>query len=201
MKTSAIENFGNNIRKLREERKLPLRTVALHLQIDQAVLSKIENGKRKASRQLVVKLAEYFELPESDLLVTWLSDSILYQLQDEDTATQALHLAEQKIVYNTYKPIKPESIILKLKSFFAQDGRVEKAGVFGSFARGESHAASDVDVMVRFFSDKRISMFDITDMSFRLGEITGLKIDLVEEDCLEPYALATARHDMIDIYG
>jgi HTH-type transcriptional regulator, competence development regulator len=43
-----MNKFGAIIRKSREEKKLLLREVAAHLEIDQAVLSKIERGKRKA---------------------------------------------------------------------------------------------------------------------------------------------------------
>jgi len=46
---------------------LPLRTVAAWLDIDQAILSKIEREQRNASREQVVKLAIYFKVKEDDL--------------------------------------------------------------------------------------------------------------------------------------
>ena len=69
-----MDSLGATIRKLREERELPLRTVAAFLDIDQAILSKIERGLRKPARENVVKLAGYFKVKENDLLVAWLSD-------------------------------------------------------------------------------------------------------------------------------
>jgi len=84
-----MESLGETIRKLREEKELPLRTVAAYLDIDQAILSKIERGQRNASRAHVVKLAEFFKIKESDLLVTWLSDKLLYEVADEDVALKA----------------------------------------------------------------------------------------------------------------
>jgi len=57
-------SLGTSIRKLRSELKMPLRTVAAFLQIDQALLSRIERGQRKATRQQVQKLSEFFRLPE-----------------------------------------------------------------------------------------------------------------------------------------
>ena len=53
-----MDSFGDTIRKLRENKELPLRTVAAYLDIDQAILSKIERGQRKPTREQVVKLAE-----------------------------------------------------------------------------------------------------------------------------------------------
>ncbi len=94
-----MESFGDIIRKLREEKQLPLREVASHLDIDVAVQSKIERGQRKASREQVIKLARYFHAKESDLLIAWLSDKLVYELEDEAQALQALQVAEEKVKY------------------------------------------------------------------------------------------------------
>ncbi len=68
---------------------MPLRTVAAFLDIDQAILSKVERGHRKPTREQVVKLAGYFKVKENDLLVAWLSDKVVYELEDEDVALKA----------------------------------------------------------------------------------------------------------------
>ena len=98
-----MDSLGDNIRKLREDKELPLRTVAAFLDIDQAILSKIERGQRKPTREQVVKLAEYFKVKENDLLVAWLSDKLAYEVEDEDMALKALQVAEQKVKYNKTK--------------------------------------------------------------------------------------------------
>lgn len=92
-----MDSLGDNIRKLREDKELPLRTVAAYLDIDQAILSKIERGQRKASREQVVKLAEYFGAKENELIIAWLSDKLVYEVEDEKFALQAIHVAEEKI--------------------------------------------------------------------------------------------------------
>jgi len=92
-----MKSLGNTIRKLREEQGQPLRTVAAHLDIDQAILSKIEHGHRKPSREQVLKLAKYFKINSSDLIVTWLSDKLVCELEDEEDALKALKLTEKKI--------------------------------------------------------------------------------------------------------
>ena len=95
-----MESLSDTIRKLRENKELPLRIVSAYLDIDQAILSKIERGQRKATREQVVKLAEYFEVNKNDLLVAWLSDKLAYEVQDEDLALQAMKVAEEKVKYN-----------------------------------------------------------------------------------------------------
>lgn len=101
-----MDNLGDIVRKLREEKELPLRTVAAYLDIDQAILSKIERGQRKANREQVVKLAEYFKVKENDLLVAWLSDKLVYEVQNEDFALQAMQVAEEKVKYQKTKSKK-----------------------------------------------------------------------------------------------
>lgn len=98
-----MESLGDTLRKLREDKELPLRTVAAYLDIDQAILSKIERGQRKPNREQVVKLAEYFKVKENDLLVAWLSDKLLYEVEDEDMALKALQVAEEKVKYQKSK--------------------------------------------------------------------------------------------------
>jgi HTH-type transcriptional regulator, competence development regulator len=96
-----MESLGDTIRKLREDKELPLRTVSAYLDIDQAILSKLERGQRKATREQVLKLAVYFKVKENDLLVAWLSDKLVHELEDEDLALKAMQVAEERIKYKT----------------------------------------------------------------------------------------------------
>lgn len=95
-----MKSSGNILRELRENKQLPLRVVAAFLDIDPAIMSRIERGQRKASREQIVKLAEYFNVDENELLVAWLSDKVVYELADEQNAMAALKVAEEKIKYN-----------------------------------------------------------------------------------------------------
>ena len=91
------------IRSLRESKKLPLRTVAAMLDIDQAILSRIERGERKAQKEHVSRLAQYFDTPEKELMIAWLSDKILYEIEDEDFGYEALIAAEEQVKYQIIK--------------------------------------------------------------------------------------------------
>jgi transcriptional regulator with XRE-family HTH domain len=94
-----LKTIGELIREAREKKGLLLRQVASFLEIDQALLSKIERGERKATRENIIKLASFLELNEKELLVQFLSEKIAYDLQDEDVAKEALKVAEQKVEY------------------------------------------------------------------------------------------------------
>lgn len=98
-----MESFGKIIRRAREERSLILRQVAAKIDVDQAIISKFERGERKPSKELVIKFANFYELDKDVLLVAWLSDKILYDLENEVLAEQALKVAEQRIKYKKLK--------------------------------------------------------------------------------------------------
>ena len=82
---------------------MPLRIVSAYLDIDQAILSEIERGQRNANREQVVKLAKYFKVKEIELLISWLSDKLVYEVGDEDVALKALQVAEEKVRYQKRK--------------------------------------------------------------------------------------------------
>lgn len=91
--------IGEQIRKLREDKGLPLRKVSAELDIDQSILSKIERGERKASKDQIIQIAKIFNVDEKELLINYLSDKVLYELIDEDLAADVLKVAERKIKY------------------------------------------------------------------------------------------------------
>ncbi len=93
------KSTGELLRERREEKSLLLRQVAAKLDIDTAILSKIERSERKASKEQIVKLAEVLDLKEEDLLVQYLSEKILYEIKDEELGQKALKVAEQKMKY------------------------------------------------------------------------------------------------------
>jgi transcriptional regulator with XRE-family HTH domain len=95
-----MKSLGNTIRELRENKQVPLRVVAAFLDIDPAIMSRIERDQRNASRDQVVKLAEYFNIEENELLIIWLSDKVLYAVANEHFALKALRVAEEKIKYD-----------------------------------------------------------------------------------------------------
>ena len=196
-----MDSLGETIRKLREDKKLPLQPVAAFLDIKQELLSKIESGHRKPSREQVVKLEDYFKVKQNDLLVAWLSDKVLYELEDEEGEWKEINVAEGKVNYNTKHKTSISTIINSIKSFLKTDGRVASAWLFGSYARGEEKLSSDVDLMIELNNEKKYSMFDILDISYLLENKINRKVDLVEKGCLKDFAFQTATKEMIKIYG
>jgi len=77
---------------------------------------------------------------------------------------------------------------------------VEKAWVFGSFARSEENSLSDIDILVSFSPDAKLTLFKYFHMISDLELLTGKSIDLVEEGQLKSFAEENAETEKILIY-
>lgn len=61
---------------------------------------------------------------------------------------------------------------------------VIKAGIFGSYARGEAKKKSDLDILVKFKRKK--SLLSIVRAERELQESIGKKVDIVEYSTIHP---------------
>lgn len=75
------------------------------LEIDPAILSKIERGERNAKKEHIKKISEILDIDEQDLLIQFLSEKILYDIEGEEFGLEALKVAEKRIKYNSKNEI------------------------------------------------------------------------------------------------
>ena len=61
---------------------------------------------------------------------------------------------------------------------------VKKAGIFGSYIRGEMKEDSDIDILVEI--DKDISLLDFVGLKLEIEDVLGRKVDLVEYSTIKP---------------
>ena len=76
--------------------------------------------------------------------------------------------------------IKPKSSlakIIKVVKPILQKNEVIKAGIFGSYARGEQKKSSDLDLLIQFKKGK--GMFDLIRLERDLKVTLNKKIDLI----------------------
>lgn len=97
------ETFGSYIRKLREDNSMPLRKLAAFLDIDQSTLSKIETNQRHPTKEMIPIIAKVFKVDIKQLKVKYLSEKILYEIQDEEHGLDALKFAEEAMTYTKSK--------------------------------------------------------------------------------------------------
>lgn len=91
------------------------------------------------------------------------------------------------------------SIIPTIQGYFATQP-IAKAWLFGSYSRGEEKDGSDVDILVSFDKDAKISLFKYANIICQLEALLKQKVDLVEEGTLLPFAQQTANEDKVLIY-
>ena len=71
-------------------------------------------------------------------------------------------------------------------------------GVFGSYARGEADAQSDVDLLVRFSARK--SLLDLVRIEREIGTAMGYRVDLLTEAALSPSLRERIRKETVVLY-
>lgn len=101
--TLKIQTIGAILRELREAKGLLLREVGAKLSLDPTILSKIEQDKRMPTKEQVKSLADFYKDQKNEVIIAWLSDKLVYEVQNEDLALQAMHVAEDKIKYLSKK--------------------------------------------------------------------------------------------------
>ena len=77
---------------------------------------------------------------------------------------------------------------------------VVKAWLFGSYSRGEETPDSDVDILVEYDPNSKISLMTISRITVALSAAIGKNVDLVEEGRLLPFAQESVEKDKILIY-
>ncbi|MBK7640809.1 MAG: helix-turn-helix transcriptional regulator [Bacteroidetes bacterium] len=92
-----MNSLGEKIRTIRESKSLLLRQVAAYLEIDTALISKIERGERRLTRDQVVKLAKFFNASEEEFIALWLCDKVIGAVDNDPFATQGIKKALTKI--------------------------------------------------------------------------------------------------------
>lgn len=75
-----------------------------------------------------------------------------------------------------------EKIKQKIKKILEENG-VKRAGIFGSYARGEQK--KDIDILVEI-DDKNFSLLDLVRLKIILQKILKKEVDLIEYSTIHP---------------
>ena len=90
-------------------------------------------------------------------------------------------------------------MISTVQKFF-RESAVTKAWVFGSFARGEETPESDLDLLVDYEKESRLSLLGVIRYKLDLEKGIGREVDLIENGYLRSFAIESANHDKYLIY-
>ncbi len=74
---------------------------------------------------------------------------------------------------------------------------VRHAALFGSVARGDNGAGSDIDIMIEIDPDARITIFDYVELKEYIAGLFDEPVDVVNREALKSYVRPTATADAI----
>ena len=91
-------------------------------------------------------------------------------------------IQEEKLTLDKIKEILSEN-----KPYLQEKYHVKTIGIFGSYVRGEQTKKSDIDILVEFEENSRITFISFGDLEFYLSKLLNRKVDLVTKKALRPY--------------
>jgi len=74
---------------------------------------------------------------------------------------------------------------------------VARLSLFGSTARNEARADSDIDLLAVFDDAHSLSLLDLIGIENRLADLLGHTVDLIEEGTLKPRAQQNASREAV----
>ena len=93
-----------------------------------------------------------------------------------------------------------KSLIPKIQEYM-KTKQILRAGLFGSYSRGEETPESDIDILVDYDRTRgNFSLFTMGGMLMELSELLGNQVDLVDNRGLMQFARESVDHDKILIY-
>lgn len=101
-------SLGVVFRLKREEKGLLIRQVAAVTEMDQALVSRIENGDRLPTREQLNKLAGLYDLDLKETYSAWLAERMIRDYGDEPFAPEAFREAHDQILKHSSRVAEPE---------------------------------------------------------------------------------------------
>ena len=89
-------------------------------------------------------------------------------------------------------------MLKQLKNEIRKFAGVEKAWIYGSFARGDDSPKSDIDIAVQ--TNKKFTYFDLAEVQHRLENKINRKVDVGFIDSFKPYIFEHVKADLKLIY-
>jgi predicted nucleotidyltransferase len=85
---------------------------------------------------------------------------------------------------------------------FAERWKIDQLALFGSAARGELTAESDIDIAVTFSPEAQWSLFDFASMQLELSRLFGRDVDLIEKSRIKnPFRRRSVLRDLTVLYA
>lgn len=113
-----MKTLQNILRNTRISKKLKTKEIATALGIDQALISKFENGKRIPTKEQILKLSNILELEYENLLVLWIKERIYAEVGNDEYTYKAIMMVAEEIEF--YGSFKRASLSIELQNILTE---------------------------------------------------------------------------------
>ncbi len=181
---------------------------------DEAMLHPVGIQRHGTTRVVMISLKEYQRLLRRDRQVVPtkdLDDGTLDAILNaeipekarrldhliDDPAAEARFVQEQRV-----SPLSRDAVVERLRAHETElkDMGVERLSLFGSVARGEAGAGSDVDLAAELDRNRKIDLFHYGAIAERLEALLGVKVDLLTEPARKPRMQAEIDRDRVNVF-
>ncbi len=196
------ESFGEYIRRLRQKNNLSLRIVGSEINIDQSTLSKIERNEKLAPQYIIKPLSKLYNEEYRIFQTRYLSEKIYQEIKEFDYAFEAIEITKKRLRYEkkgTRLNNKRTQLIEKLKSYL-ENSPIQKAWLFGSFARDEAKFDSDIDLLIQLKKSAKIDLLDYIGIGYELEDLLERNVDVVQHGTLSNNIEEIVNNEKVLIY-
>ncbi|MFY8069154.1 MAG: Fic family protein [Flavobacterium sp.] len=153
------------LKTAREQKNIKTRELAQLLGIDQALISKFENGSRKPTRDQITKLASVLEINYEELMIAWLKEKIYAEIGDDQLVFKAILQVQEEMSY--YASFKRAPLSTKLEQILKEIDGLKKELI-----------------QFRKYDSFRISQALELEYTFESNKIEGNTLTLKETDLI-----------------
>jgi len=197
------QSFGEYIRKLRKLNKLSLRVVGSEINIDQSTLSKIERNEKLAPQYIIRPLSKLFKVDYRKFQTQYLSERIYQEVKEFDYALESIEITKKRLKIEnkgTRTNNKKKRLIELIKEYLSKSP-IEKAWLFGSFAREEEKFDSDIDLLIKLKKSANIDLLDYIGITHELEDLLKRNVDVVQYGTLNKNIEKKIYDEKVLIYG
>lgn len=190
------------LKTLRKRNQFSQKSLGNKLNKSHSFISRIENNKRNLTEKELENYLEVLETKKERYLS--LLETLLFfeNMEAESKKQEVISLIKEYPQSEIQNKTRIEKTILlqQLKTYF-ETKPIKKAYLFGSVARNEHVAESDIDLYLEFLDDYKLNLFYLSKMKNEIVELTGKEVDLVLKGTEHKFIKENLEREKILIYG
>lgn len=169
---SHTKHIAKVLKTLRKQKQFSQKVVGNRVNKSHSFVSRIERNKRKLNNEELENYLEALDTTKKRYLS--LLETLLFfeKIEIEPKQQNSQNQNQQSI------KIEKTVLLAQLKTYFATQP-IKKAYLFGSVARDEHVAESDIDLYLEFLEDYKLNLFYLSKMKNEITSLTGKEVDLV----------------------